>query len=59
VDETDALVAFGFFLLLVGTLTGLEAFLEVLQGMIELISLLEINCNNLVHSDEFFRDDFF
>ena len=58
-DETDALVAFGFLFLLIGTLTSLEAFLEVLQGMIELISLLEVNCNNLVDSDEFFRDDFF
>lgn len=29
-DETDALVAFGLLLLLVGTLTGLQALLEIL-----------------------------
>ena len=53
-NETDALIALGFLLLLVGTLTGLQALLEVLQGMVELLTLLEVDGNDLVHSDELF-----
>jgi len=53
------LIALGFLLLLVGALTGLQALLEVFQGMIELLTLLEIDGDDLVHSNQLLRDGFF
>jgi hypothetical protein len=58
-NQTNALIAFSFFLLLICTLTGLQALLEVFEGMIELIAFLEVNCNNLVNPYEFLGYSFF
>lgn len=58
-DETNSLVAFGFLFFFVGTLTCLKTFFEVFEGVIELLSLLEINGNYLVHSDKLLGYGFF
>ena len=58
-NETNALIALGFLLLLVGTLTSLQALLEVLEGMVELFTLLEIDSDDLVNSNKLLRDGLF
>lgn len=57
-NEADALVALGLLLLDVGALAHLEALLEIFEGAVELVPLLEFNGDYLVDAHQLLADLF-
>jgi hypothetical protein len=56
INETNALVALSLLLLIVGALAGLQALFKVLERAIELLPLLEVDGNDLVHAHQLLGD---
>jgi hypothetical protein len=50
-DVTNFLVALSFLIPILCPLGGIETLLEKLQGLIEIVLVLELNSDNLIHSD--------
>ena len=58
-DMSNFLVALSLLVFIFGSLCGVQAFLEVLKSFVEIKSLLELRCNDLIDSHELSANFFF